>query len=68
MAAVVGGGMKYIDLPVEPAKTLEQVQSMVINHYRSNHGLCHLFGKITGYEWVSSDTDSVKVSPSGKLR
>jgi len=66
MAAVAGGGMKYIDLPdTFTANDLPQVQHIVQKCYEKNEGNCALFGRIVSFLFVYSPTEGILLDIDG---
>jgi hypothetical protein len=68
MAAVAGGGMKYINLPrTFTAADLSQVQHIVRKCYRTNEGNCALFGRIMSFLFVYSPTEGILLEVDGNV-
>jgi len=66
MAAVAAASMKYVNLwdDANP-EDLRHVQKLVQDHYAKTEGNCILFGRITGYRFVYSPTDCIRLDTTG---
>jgi hypothetical protein len=65
-AGWVANQMKYIDLSFED--DLTKVKDIVRSHFAANQGKCHLYGSVTGYRFVSSETESILLHTDGEVR
>lgn len=63
MAGATGNGMKHIIL--NPGEGLGDVKRLVHEHYKKNDGNCILYGKITGFRYVVSPTESIVMDTDG---
>jgi hypothetical protein len=64
MAAVAGGGMKYINLHTKSPE-LAKVKELVQKNFGDNRGQCALFGKVEGYLLVLTPTEGIVLDVEG---
>jgi hypothetical protein len=68
VAGWVGNQMKYLSLPeTSTVEDLSLVQDIVREHFRANDGQCHLYGSVTGFRFVFSETESIVLDTSGNV-
>lgn len=66
MAAAGGCDLKFINFPIGTgAANLPSVQRRVIRNFKSNNGKCALFGDITGFLFVWSPKNAIRLNIDG---
>src|SRR5882757_6096504 len=64
MAAAAGNYMKYIE-DYSLSADLPAIQKIVREHYKEHQGQCALYGSITGFIWVRTPTEGIKLDVDG---
>jgi hypothetical protein len=75
-AAWCGNSMKYIEINLTkhgpedkrtPVEYLPSVQDVVREHFIESKGMCLLYGPITGYRYVISETESILLTTAAQV-
>lgn len=65
MAAVCANSMKYINLPGATVEKLAKVQAIAREHFIETKGGIPLYGAITGFLFVCSSTEAIRLDTEG---
>jgi hypothetical protein len=65
MAGATGNSMKYVNLLGATAEKLSDVQIIAREAFAKNNGAVALYGPITGFVFVYSETEAIRLDAKG---
>jgi hypothetical protein len=72
VAALTGAPWRFLQIPSSVMTRSEPAQLAYVSwrcrtHYRDEHGICYLFGRITAYEWVKGRMETITLDIRGRV-